>query len=240
MFDECRVTVLDVGQGQCVMLQSDGRNFMVDCGGMGADSTADEAAETLLAQGITKLDGIIVTHFDKDHCEGVANLLSRMGADIVLLPVMEDVSGRVEAIVEAADGNACRVGEITRITFGDACLTVIPSYMEKSDNESGLCVLFQTQNCAILITGDRDAFGERMLLHNVEIPDIDVLIVGHHGSRHSTSELLLEVTRPEIAMISVGADNPHGHPADEILQRLKAFGCVVYRTDLHGTIIYRG
>ena len=70
--------------------------------------------------------------------------------------------------------------------------------------------------------------------------DLEVLIVGHHGSRYSTGYALLEKTRPEIAIISVGEDNLYGHPTDETLQRLREAGCVVYRTDLHGTVIYRG
>ena len=78
------------------------------------------------------------------------------------------------------------------------------------------------------------------MLRNEEIPDIDVLIVGHHGSKYSTCEELLLAIKPETAIISVGENNPYGHPAQETLDRLKKYGCVIYRTDLHGTIIYRG
>ena len=238
--DDCRMTVLDVGQGQCILLQSGGRTYMVDCGGKGADGTADEAAQMLLSQGITKLDGVIITHFDGDHCAGAANLLTRVDADVVLLPVTEDESGVADAISSETKGNVYRVTEIVELTYSNVVITVIPSYMENSDNESGLCVLFQTENCAILITGDRNAFAERMLLRNIEIPDLDVLVVGHHGSKYSTGSELLEATKPETAIISVGENNPYGHPAQETLDRLIEFGCKVYRTDLHGTIIYRG
>ena len=234
------MTVLDVGQGQCILLQSGGRTYMVDCGGKGADGTADEAAQMLLSQGITKLDGVIITHFDGDHCAGTANLLTRVDADVVLLPVTEDESGVADAISSETKGNVYRVTEIVELTYSNVVITVIPSYMENSDNESGLCVLFQTENCAILITGDRNAFAERMLLRNIEIPDLDVLVVGHHGSKYSTGKELLEATKPETAIISVGENNPYGHPAQETLDRLIEFGCKVYRTDLHGTIIYRG
>ena len=67
-----------------------------------------------------------------------------------------------------------------------------------------------------------------------------MLIVGHHGSRYSTCTELLEATAPDTAIISVGADNSYGHPTAEVLERLKQAGCAVYRTDLHGTITYRG
>ena len=118
-------------------------------------------------------------------------------------------------------------------------ITIVPSYSDNSDNESGLCVLFQTENCAILITGDRDEFGERMLLRSIDLPDLDALVVGHHGSKYSTGRALLEAARPEVAIISVGENNTYGHPAEETLERLKAYGCRVYRTDVHGTIIFR-
>lgn len=237
--DECRVTVLDVDQGHCILLQSSGRTYMVDCGGMGAERTADEAAHTLFSQGITKLDGVIITHFDSDHCEGAANLLSRVDTDLVLLPVAEDKTGTKEAISDVTEGSVYTVSNTVELTYSNVTITVIPSHLGNSDNESGLCVLFQTENCGILITGDRNMFGEQLLMHSVDIPDLDVLVVGHHGSKNSTGEILLEQTRPEVAIISVGENNPHGHPAEETLERLKEFGCTVYRTDLHGTIIFR-
>ena len=240
MRDNYCVTVLDVGQGQCIILQSEGRSYLVDCGGKGAETTADEAAETLLSQGITRLDGVIVTHFDGDHSAGVANLLSRMDADAVFVPTLEDPSGTAEEIMNSTKGSLYAVEEAMELSFGEASIRIMPSYVGNSDNESSLCVLFQTKNCAILITGDRNGFGERMLLRNEDIPDLDVLIVGHHGSKNSTCEELLTATTPETAIISVGENNPYGHPAQETLDRLKEFGCVVYRTDLHGTITYRG
>ena len=78
-----------------------------------------------------------------------------------------------------------------------------------------------------------------MLLRHAELPDVDLLIAGHHGSKYSTSEAILQAVTPETVIISVGEDNRYGHPHPELLDRLAAFGCAVYRTDLHGTIIYR-
>ena len=72
-----------------------------------------------------------------------------------------------------------------------------------------------------------------------QIPDVDVLIAGHHGSKYSTSEELLRTVKPETVIISVGRENYYGHPAPELLQRLADFGCTIYRTDLHGTVVYR-
>ena len=110
--------------------------------------------------------------------------------------------------------------------------------MPNSDNESSLALLFRRDNCDILITGDRSGFGERMLLKTVDIPVVDILVAGHHGSKHSTCEELLLAVRPKTVVISVG-ENSYGHPAKEALDRVAAIGSEVYRTDLYGTIIFR-
>ena len=102
-----------------------------------------------------------------------------------------------------------------------------------------LCVLFDTEKCDILITGDRNAFGERSLLRHGDIPDVDILIAGHHGSRYSNCEELLAAAKPEIVCVSVGAENPYGHPDAEVLERFANFCCTVYRTDQHGNIVIR-
>ena len=98
--------------------------------------------------------------------------------------------------------------------------------------------MFSAANCDILITGDRSALGEAILLKNTELPELEILIAGHHGSAYSTSEDLLAATSPAIVAISVG-ENPYGHPADELLARLAKYGCAVYRTDLDGNLIFR-
>ncbi len=238
--DECRVTVLDVGQGQCILLQSEGKTFMVDCGGDSDTEAANIAARALLSQGIYKLDGLILTHYDRDHAAGAAYLLTRIPTDMVYIPNCADADGTVLALDEAHEGPKLTVDKDVCISFGDAKISLYPSRSNLSDNESGLCVLFQTENYDILITGDRSAAGERELMRHVQLPELEVLIVGHHGSKYSTGRALLEQTSPQIAIISVGGDNLFGHPTEETLQRLQDAGCEIYRTDLHGTVIFRG
>jgi competence protein ComEC len=99
--------------------------------------------------------------------------------------------------------------------------------------------LFQTKNCDILLTGDRSAAGELELLERMDLPRLEVLVAGHHGSKHSTSQALLDATQPQVVVISVGANNGYGHPAQELLDRLAELGCTVFRTDLDGTILIR-
>lgn len=237
--DECRVTVLDVGQGQCVLLQSEGRNFLVDCGGSDDETAADQAAALLLSQGITKLDGLIITHYDRDHAAGAAYLLTRVDAECLYLPNCVDDDGTADALFGYTGGAIYMVNTDVTVTFGTTRITLVPSESNLNNNESGLCVLYQTENCDILITGDRSASGERELIEHMELPELEVLIVGHHGSKYSTCRELLIKTDPQYAIISVGAENNYGHPTDEVLQRLQDAGCIVYRTDQNGTIIYR-
>lgn len=240
LLDDYRVTVVDVDQGQCILLQSEGRSYLVDCGSYSDTYAADQAAGLLLSQGISRLDGIIVTHFDADHAGGVTHLLTRVPADKLFLPNCLDEDATSQNLYAYTGGEIVTVSGDMVIAFGNTNITLIPSETAVSNNESGLCILFQRENCDILITGDRSAAGERELLRHMTLPDLEVLIVGHHGSKTSTCRELLIKTSPEIAIISVGADNSYGHPADEVLDRLQSFGCTIYRTDLQGTIIFKG
>lgn len=236
---ECRLTALNVGQGQSVLLQSGGKSFLVDCGGDTDEKAADIAAETLLAQGISRLDGIILTHYDADHVGGVCNLLTRIDTDLILLPDIEDEKGLVEQLLTVAPGKISLVQENLTFTYGDTTMTVAGPEPGINGNESSLCVLFQTKNCDILITGDRGAAGEAALMHSVQLPKVDVLVAGHHGSATSTSEEFLSAVDPDIVIISAGLDNRFGHPSKAVLQRLEEHGCIVYRTDLWGTVTFR-
>ena len=91
----------------------------------------------------------------------------------------------------------------------------------------------------MLVTGDMGSDVEELLLRHTQLPDLEVLAAGHHGSQYSTSQALLDQTRPEYALVSVGADNRYGHPAQETLERIAAAGAEIYRTDVAGTVTVR-
>ena len=230
---DVRFTVLDVGQGQCLIMQSGGRVYVVDCGGDSDTRPADAAAEALLSQGYSHIDGLILTHTDRDHAGGAENLLSRIRTDLLILP------RQAEKIAVPEDTQVVIAEQNLEITDGSGRISIFAPVFHGEENEMSLCVLFDTEKCDILITGDRNAFGERSLLRHADIPNVDVLIAGHHGSKYSSCQELLEATRPQIVCISVGADNSYGHPAQEVLDRLSSFGCTVYRTDQQGTITIR-
>ena len=230
---DARFTMLDVGQGQCLLFQCKGRSYLIDCGGDEDAEAANLAAQTLLSQGIAKLDGLFLTHLDRDHAGGAGYLLSRVDTELLVLPdEYSELTHQTYAEVVYASQDLI-------LDCGDCKIFVFAANFEGNSNEKSLCLLLDTEKCDILITGDRNAQGERYLLREDRVGDVDILVAGHHGSKNSTSEALLSAVKPEIVCISVGKDNSYGHPAAELLQRLQEFGCTVYRTDKHGTITLR-
>ena len=233
--------VLDVGQGQSVVLASGDQAALVDCGS--ANSWYDAgliAADTLMTMGHQKLDYLVLTHYDSDHTGGVESLLSRIGAETILLPPSETENPAYREIVELAHRHGAQVRTVreeTELPLGRANLKLYPPVAESADsnNEAGLWILSAAGEQEALIPGDADSATERKFLNTYHVPDVEVLVAGHHGSKYSTSNDLLDAVKPETVCISVGS-NSYGHPADETMRRLAECGCGIYRTDLQGTI----
>lgn len=236
--DNVRLTVLDVGQGQCILLQSKDGTYLIDCGGSDGERTAEAALQALGAQGITQLDGLILTHYDADHANGAANLCQVFPVKQLYLPDT-DRGSDIRADLEEQE-DILWVRRKTELSCGVGKIVIYPSKNVSSGNESSMCILFQMENCDILITGDRNSTGERALMEQTDLPELELLVAGHHGSNTSTCFQLLAETKPKTAVISVGADNSYGHPAQEVLDRLTLFGCRIRRTDTEGTILFRG
>lgn len=233
------VSVIDVGQGQSILLRGRESNYLVDCGSDQPRMAADRTAQLLLSQGISSLDGIIVTHYDGDHVSGVEMLMHSIDVKTLYLPDAPDTQGYKRSLMAAFDSKICWVKERTVVESSDSHLRIYPAEAGKEGNESSLCVLFQRDNCDILITGDRSIGAEAALLAQARIPELELLVAGHHGSSGSTGFELLQKTRPKTVAISVGADNPYGHPSQKTMDRLTLFGCRVRRTDMEGTIHFR-
>ena len=235
------VTALDVGQGSSTALVSGGRTALVDCGGSGSRSAGDVAADWFAAQGRARLDLLVLTHFDSDHVGGVEQLLYRMKVAQIAIPAgagPEDTA-RLLALAEKEGAQVITVDETKRLSLGEAGLTLFPPFSGGTSNESGQFVLCTVGDFDVLITGDADAFVEKMLVKYRDIPDIELLIVGHHGSKNSSCEEFLQATAPELAVISAGANNSYGHPATETLERLEALGSEIHRTDQEGSVTVR-
>ena len=232
--NDLTVAALDVGQGASTLFLSGKSAVLVDCGGNGQDSAGDTAADHLAAMGRTELDLLVLTHMDDDHFNGVAQLLYRLDVKRIAAPDVE----RVEELRELALREGAELLLVTaeqKLSFGQAELTLYPPLGQGTSNEEGLFVLCSTDDFDALITGDADDFVERMLVKYYDLPDLELLMAGHHGSRHSTCQELLDALRPELAVISVGY-NSYGHPGEETLTRLASSGAKIYRTDENGTV----
>ena len=230
-------TAVDVGQGQSVILKSGTEFSLVDCGsGSSWRDAGCDAADQLLTMGCRSLDRVILTHFDDDHINGVEHLLARMDVKTLTVPETDGPARDVVLDLAAVYGVAVEtVTEETALPFGDAELTIFPPLGTGGSNELGLTVLATAGENDFLVTGDMERATEKKLIETYNLPDIEVLMAGHHGSKGSTSEELLEAVTPETVIISVGS-NSYGHPAEDTLRRLARAGCAVYRTDHHGTV----
>ena len=231
------MTVLDVGQGQCVVLRCGDRVAVADCGSTGGDA-GDLAAGYLSTMGIERVDLLVLTHCHSDHANGVSTLLDRLEVSNLALPkVIEAPELQTELLAQASGRGvpAMLVWNDVVLDFGNAALTLYGPLGSGDTNEEGLSLLCETDNFAALITGDMDQVVEGRLVKYGQLPDVDVLLAGHHGSKYAASELLLETVTPETAVISCGY-NTYGHPAPETLLRLSTAGCDIYRTDLQGNV----
>ena len=242
-----RLTALDVGQGEAMLLQWPGGGAMlVDAAGAPFGSGTFDIGRRVVtpavwARGLGALEAILLTHGDPDHLGGARAVLEdfapreiREGIPVPRHAPMRDVrDAAADAGIEIVTRRA-----VASPAFVSASCTR-PS-LTWSANASGTttrsCSRSVHGDVALLLTGDVSAEVERLLLPQLTHARVRVLKVGHHGSRTLTSRELLEQWRPQVAVISCGRGNTFGHPAREVLQRLESIGATVLRTDLHGQI----
>lgn len=231
------VTVLDVGQGQSVVLTAGNTTALVDCGGTKAPG--DTAATYLQSIGKGTLDLLVLTHFHADHAGGVPELLRRVEVKALAVPDVDPedpLRQEIEAAAAAQGTEVWYVTETSRAALDTAELTLYPPLPGSQEvNEQCLTVLCTTGDWDALLTGDMPGEEEQRLAARGILPDVELLIVGHHGAGSSTTEALLDAVSPEWAVISVGV-NHYGHPARETLDRLAQRNIAVYRTDQMGSV----
>ena len=168
----------------------------------------------------------------------VSELLERLEVGLLVLPDVEEedpLRREITALAEEKGIETLFLAEDADVTFGESALRIYAPLGSGGANEEGLSVLCTAGDFDGLITGDMNDTVEKRLIKYGSLPDLELLVAGHHGSKYATSEELLLATTPELAVISVGY-NTYGHPAPETLERLAAAGCAIYRTDWSGTV----
>ena len=233
-----QTTVLDVGQGQCIIVTSDDMTAVIDCGSSSGEYAGEIAADYLHSRNIDSIDVIILTHYHADHVNGVEYLFKAFDVDVLIAPPQEDYTSYDDKIISVAERRESEILYIEsdfEIEMGNAVLSIYQPLFPTGENERCAAVLCTENNYDILVTGDMPAYCELLLLEHADLPDIEVLIAGHHGSSGSSCKTLLTTLKPETAVISVGA-NSYGHPSDDTLERFSEYGISVFRTDLIGHI----
>lgn len=245
LFTSCNM--LDVGQGDCFVIQEkSGCNIMVDGGSSDVESVGTyRIIPYLKSQGIGKLDYIFVSHADLDHISGVLEILQDRGETVrVSCLVLTKFALSDEAyseLVNAAKEQGVRIlymaaGDV--LCAGETTWTCLYPGVDEvaSSNDQSMVLLMECgEDISILFTGDLTEAKEPY----VSVPDVDILKVGHHGSRYSTTDAFLKQCKPEVAIISAGKDSVYGHPHAEVLERLKSCGSHVVVTAENGAVRVR-
>ncbi|MBQ7918721.1 MAG: DNA internalization-related competence protein ComEC/Rec2 [Lachnospiraceae bacterium] len=247
-----RIVMMDVGQGDGILLQTGNRSVLVDGGSSSkSDVGKYQIAPCLAYYGVDYLDAVIITHPDGDHMNGLVGLLEngygeRIGQ--ILLPAIDEGMREKEFadIYELLEPYGIPVSYMSAgdaVLLGDVrmeCLHPEEGADIMDSNAYSQVYYLTYSEFSMLLTGDVEAEGEELLLEELSrrgICDVTMLKVAHHGSRYSTGEEFLEQVSPEIALISCGADNSYGHPHEETLERLETVGSRILTTPEYGAIV---
>ena len=244
-----KITFLDVGQGDASLLQSGGQTLLLDGG-----STSQKNVGTYVIlpyikqQGISCLEAIVLTHTDQDHINGVTEVLEEgkkgwLTVKNLMYPYwMEgtEQGKQLKKLAEEAGASCRKIRAGDRLTIGKAEAVVLyPKEQEKiaEPNAGSLVLFWKWEGVRAMFTGDLPEEKERELLQN--LPDCEILQVGHHGSATSTCREFLEQVQPSLAVISCAMKNRYGHQSPDTVDRLKKTGCEIRYTMRSGAITIR-
>ncbi len=255
---ELRLHFLDVGQGDCTLIElPDGKTVLVD-GGDGEEAHTSTLMRYLNALKIEYLDFVVLTHTDSDHCGGLSTVLQYKKVGTVCHPQQENITVNTAyasfyATVGEKGLSTMINSKAVSIVTSDARYPyrlqwLSPSVEAEGDGNENSAVLFlHYGEKRALLMGDastevEDAlmtYGQVGLLSgDADIADLDLLKVSHHGSSANSQTSFLQYTKPKTAVISCGKDNQYGHPAVETLERLYEVNATVCRTDEQGTLLF--
>ncbi len=236
------VRVIDVGQGDSILIYSNGYSALIDTGLVDFSADICTALETC---GITELDVLLITHTHNDHIGGAMNIIDVYGTKNLILPVITDKSeGKSFANickqkVEETGGKVFSAVAGMNFEIGEFEVTVLSADSEfKNENDNSLVTAAKLDDFKFLFMGDVEANAENALLNKGLDLKADVLKVAHHGSGTSSRYEFVKAVRPRFAAISVGKDNEYAHPHSEVLSLLERLNIGVYRTDIDGDITF--
>ncbi|MCC6446412.1 MAG: MBL fold metallo-hydrolase [Armatimonadetes bacterium] len=245
-----RVVVLDVGQGDSILVRTpSGKAILIDAGGptgglkTAFDPGASIVVPALRAEGVRHLDAVVLTHAHDDHAGGMPAVLSQYRPETVLDNGRPYPSAAYRKFLNAVrrKGIAYRTARAgQKLSAGDGVTVEVlwppPGASKELDENAASTVLrLRYRKTSVLLMADAGFEAERYLAVRLRGP-VALLKIGHHGSRTATSAEWLQSIRPSAAAISVGAGNLFGHPSPPVLERLEASGTRIFRTDRDGAI----
>lgn len=232
--------MLDVKQGDSSLLifPHNKCNIMIDTGGIyNNDLTSNVLIPSLKSRGIKKLDYIIITHGDNDHLGEVINLVSRFKVDNVIFNI-GNINSIESSIISVLEKKKIKyyIG-LNNLKINNNTLYFLNTKKYDNENDNSNILYFKLDSYKFLLLGDASVTTEHEILDKYNLSDIDVLKVGHHGSRTSSSKEFINEINPKYSVISVGKNNRYGHPNKEVLDNLN--DSKVYRTDQDGSIMFK-
>lgn len=235
------MVMLDVGQGDAIVLHDGSRALLVDGGGWRRGDIAGSVTMPALARlGVRRLAGIVVTHSDVDHCRGVVDLVRYLPVERLWSPPGDSRSSCVRELAAAPGVRWRGIWRGEQLRVGRLRVDVLHPEPASRDlgNDGSLVLRASIGARRVLLTGDLEANGEQRLLRSLAPGELRsaILKVGHHGSRTSTTARFLGAVRPTVAAVSAGRRNRYGHPATEVVSRLRRRGALLVRTDRDGMV----
>lgn len=239
--DELKIHIIDVGQADAIVLQTNKGAVMIDAGNNGDWKLIDKYVKAL---NIKKFDLLVATHSHEDHIGSMAEVIRKYGAPKLLMPKEKNTTKTYKDMMAAAKEKKtaieyARTGDVYKVA-GINFKVLAPSSSEYSDkNNYSVVLMAEYGENKFLLTGDAETESEHeMVAKWGKELKADVLKVGHHGSGTSTTAQFLKLVSPSIAVISVGEKNKYNHPDPLIVKRIPMYGAKnLYRTDTDGTVV---
>ena len=235
------LTMIDVGQGDSflIKLKHSKGGVLIDTGGIPEyKKTYDIAANTLVpylkAEGIDHLDYLITTHGDIDHMGESINLIKKFKVNNVIFNNGEYNNLELKLINHLKKHNIPYYKGIEKISVKNTSLVFLNNKIYKNENDNSNIVYMNIENIRLLFMGDASIEVEKNLLKKYNLKNIDILKVGHHGSKTSSSTSFINQINPKYSLISVGENNSYGHPHKEVIKNLNK--SKIYRTDIYGSV----